>query len=311
MSATILVAGLDLRGLLLEAPLLRREGYSIAEHASAFRLTEDLVSGDARLVVLGTHLHDLSPALAVRTIRSFPVTRHVSVLCLIPANEAPPLDGKLMEAGANAVLRRPLDVVSLEYWLAKLLSVAHRVDVRLPVEGQVVGSTRSQPMGHFCAQTCNVSVHGLLLASPVRLNVGDDLELDLRLTPEHLPLQALGRVVRATGDLRWPYLGFGVEFLYISPLNLQLIDRLVQRGRKPPRTPVRQDKSLIQSTLRRNHWIFEIRQPAPAADGWQVEIRRAPEGLWRPGNAGPFFVVSAATPKEALHEAQRFLRQRT
>jgi CheY-like chemotaxis protein len=311
MAATILVAGLDVRGLLLEAPLLRREGYAVEEHDSANGVTEQLLRAQTRLVVIGTHLSDQSPTALVRTIRSFPAMRRTSILCLIPAGEAREIERQLLEVGANAALRRPLDPSVLDGWLAKLLTVAHRVDVRIPVEGQVVGSTRSLPSGHFCATTRNISVHGVLLASPVRLGVGMDLELDFRVSAERMPLHALGRIVRETGDLRWPYLGYGVEFLYIPPSDFSVVERLVERGARLLSSSPGKEKSGIHSTLRRNQWIYEVHEPVPSGDGWQVEIRRSPEDLWRPGQAGPFFVVSAATPIEALLEARRFLRMRT
>jgi hypothetical protein len=237
--------------------------------------------------------------------------RRTSILCLIPAGDMRSLERQLLEVGANAALRRPLDSSMLDGWLAKLLTVAHRVDVRIPVEGHVVGSARSLPAGHFCATTRNISIHGVLLASPVRLSVGMDLELDFRVSAERTPLHALGRIVRETGDLRWPYLGYGVEFLYMTPSDLIVVERLVERGARLLTSLTGREQSGIHSTLRRNQWIYEVHEPMPSVDGWQVEIRRSPESLWRPGQAGPFFVVSAATPVEALLEARRFLRMRT
>ncbi|MBN2369030.1 MAG: PilZ domain-containing protein [Vicinamibacteria bacterium] len=311
MSATILVTGLDVRGLLLDAPLLRREGYSVEAHDSVNSLTEQLLGGQARLVVLGTYLPDQSLTALVRTIRSFPAMRRTSILCLIPAGETHELERQLLDVGANAALRRPLDPLALDCWLAKLLTVAHRVNVRIPVEGHVVGSTRSMTAGHFCATTRNISVHGALLASPVRLDVGVDLELDLRVSAERMPLHALGRIVRETGDLRWPYLGYGVEFLFMSSSDRLVVERLVDRGMRLTSASSGRVTNGIHSTLRRNRWIYEVREPAPSVDGWQVEIRRSPRDLWRPGQAGPYFVVSAATPMEALLEARRFLRMRT
>ena len=63
----------------------------------------------------------------------------------------------------------------------------------------------------------------------------------------------------------------------------------------------------IHSTLRRDAWIFEILQPVPHGEGFHVEIHRSPRELWRPGQAGPFYVVEAATPQEAIVQARAFV----
>jgi len=63
----------------------------------------------------------------------------------------------------------------------------------------------------------------------------------------------------------------------------------------------------IHSTLAREDWIYEIRQPLPAEQGWEAEIRRAPRQSWRPGSAGPFYVVAAGSPEVALREARDFV----
>ena len=78
MSAPILVAGLDSRSLLLEAPVLLRDQAVLAERASARELLEGLAREGGRLVVLGPHLPDLTLPEAVRRIRSLPATRRVS-----------------------------------------------------------------------------------------------------------------------------------------------------------------------------------------------------------------------------------------
>ena len=57
----------------------------------------------------------------------------------------------------------------------------------------------------------------------------------------------------------------------------------------------------------REEWVYEIREPVQGEQGWEAEIRRAPRESWRPGGAGPFFVVAAASPEVALREAREFV----
>jgi hypothetical protein len=300
----VLVAGLDSRGLLLEAPLLQREGCVVEQRASGREVLRDLSETETRLVVLGPLIEDFSLPDTVRRIRSSSALRAVSILALIPMSESPDLEREVADAGANAALRRPLDRTQLEGWIAKLLTVARRVEVRIPVDGQVVGSARRAPSGHFFGVARNLSVHGLLLACPIRLERGTDLELDLRLADAATPLKLLGRVVREAQDVRWPYLGYGIEFLWTAGGSLSAIEKIVRVSEQ--RLGGRREGA-IHSTLTRGSWVYEILQPAPSPDGWQVEIRRAPREAWRPGAAGPFFVVAGASPTQALVRARDFL----
>lgn len=308
MPPPILVAGLDSRSLLLEAPVLQRDQQAVEEVPSARELLETLARNGGHLVVLGPRLHDLSLPETVRQIRSSPATRHVSILALVPKAEPVELDGASLRAGANAVLRRPLDTTRLEAWVAKLLAVPKRVQARVPVQGHVVGTPRSGETGHFLGLTRNLSVNGMLLASPVRLERGPDLDLEFTLPEFTGRLTALGRVVREAPEVAWPYLGYGVEFVFVPPDSIEAIASVVtlEASRQPPESA---DASRIRSTVRHESWIYEILEPVRHGEGWDVEIHRAPREGWRPGTGGPFYVVEAASPEQALRQAREFLER--
>jgi CheY-like chemotaxis protein len=305
MLTPLLVAGLDARSLLLEAPVLQREQDLIIQEEWARELLPRIAQTRARLVVLGPRLPDLELSEAVRRIRSSPATRRVSVLVLVPAADPPGVEAAAVAAGANAALRRPLDRGVLESWIAKLLSVPRRIETRIPVQGHVVGTPRPAAL-HFCGLTRNVSLNGMLLASPLKLDDGPDLDLEFSVSGVGHLLRALGRVVREAPEVGWPYLGYGVEFLFMPPESQDVLGALVGRrlpffgGQKPPAHG-------IHSTLRREDWVYEILEPVPRDTSWQAEIRRSTRAGWRPGAAGPFFVVEAGSPEGALRAARDFL----
>jgi CheY-like chemotaxis protein len=308
MPPPILVAGLDARSLLLEVPLLIRDGHTVESRPTARTLLLDIVRTSARLIALGTEIPDLTTAETVRRIRASPLTRGVSILVLLPASTSAETEEEARDAGANAVLRRPLDPVAVEAWAAKLLAVSYRVDARVPVQAQVVGSSRAPAAPHFLGVTRNLSANGMLLASPVRLDAG--LDLDLEFVAPGIPsrLRGLGRVVREAAEVAWPYVGYGVEFLFMPPESraaLALMLSGLGLSSLPGRDP---DASHgIHSTLRREDWVYEIRRPVRHQASWQAEIRRAPRGEWRPGVAGPFFVVEGPSPESAVREARAFV----
>jgi CheY-like chemotaxis protein len=307
MTFVILVAGLDGRSLLLEASVLQRETHRIEELLSGRGLLERIAQGGSQLAVIGVDLPDFTIPDLVRRIRAGPTTRRISILALVPTSEPTELDTETLFAGANAVLRRPLDRPHLDTWLSKLLEVPRRVEARVPVAGRVVGSPRSEGAGHFVGLSLNVSSNGMLLASPVRLVGHPDVDLELDLPPA-FRLKALGRVVREAGEVQWPYLGYGVEFLYVPEESLSGLLRIISSEGLPAqaaRSPA--PRFGIHSTLRRDPWIFEILQPVAHGEGYHVEIHRSPRELWRPGQAGPFYVVEAATPQEAIALARAFV----
>ena len=307
MPSHLLVAGLDARSLLLEAPLLRRERHVVEERATARDVMEDIPRTGTRLVVLGPRLPDLELNAAIRRIRSHAATRGVSILALLPAEEPEDAEALALEAGANAALRRPLDRARLETWLAKLLIVPRRVDARIPVQGHVVGTPRNAEPVHFFGLTRNLSVNGMLLASPGPLPFTPDLDLEFNIPGVIARLQALGRVVREAGEVEWPYLGYGVEFLFVPPDSQEALSMLVS-GRLPlPPSPAADSSLGIHSTIRREDWVYEILEPVQHDASWHAEIRRAPRSSWRPGLTGPFYVVEGRSRESVLKEARDFL----
>src|SRR3954470_18574580 len=118
MPSSLLVAGLDARSLLLEAPVLQRDRHLVQERASVRDVLREIVPSAVRLVVLGPALPDLPLPDAIVRIRNSAATREVSVLVILPAVAPREVEEEALRAGANAVLRRPLDRATLEGWLA-------------------------------------------------------------------------------------------------------------------------------------------------------------------------------------------------
>ena len=309
MPSSLLVAGLDARSLLLEAPVLQRDRHLVQERNNARDLLREIVPTGARLVVLGTELPDLSLPDAVRRIRGSAATREVSVLAILPASATKEIEDETRRAGANAVLRRPVDRPTLEAALAKLLIVPRRVVARVPVSGQVVASSRHIGGAHFCGLTHNLSVNGMLLASPLRLADAPDLDLEFVLPGVRARLRALGRVVREAPEVAWPFRGYGVEFLFVPEESHTTLALVVSGALRPaPGDIALPDPNHgIHSTVSSQDWVYEIREPVEGEQGWEAEIRRAPRESWRPGRAGPYFVVAAASPAIALREAREFV----
>ena len=77
-------------------------------------------------------------------------------------------------------------------------------------------------------------------------------------------LRALGRVVRDAPEVAWPYLGYGVEFLFVPPDSLEAIAGMLVRRAA---LVTYEGTPTIHSTVRRELWIYEILEPIPSPRG--------------------------------------------
>jgi len=308
MQGRIVTAGLDGRELRLEVRFLQRDPELVKEALSARDLLDSVARDGAALVVLGPRLPDLPMAEAIRRLREGKAGLRTSILAVIPATDPVGTEGVVLGAGANAALRRPLERYVLESWVAKLLDVPQRVRARIPVHVQVVGSRKSAPGEHFYGLSRNLSVYGMLLASPVRIEA-EDLDLEVDLSEPEGRIRVLGRIAREAPEVGWPYVGYGIAFLFLPEAGQRAIHHLVRRETPPEPAKSLWAPGAIHSTQRRDAWIYEITEPARTDSGFLVEIRRAAREGWRPGQTSPFYVVQGESPREALEAAREFVRR--
>jgi hypothetical protein len=309
MRPRILVAGIPVAELRPVVRFLEREPDLVREVASVAELHDALTDPAAALVVLGPGLGGEWPLEdVVPAIRKGPAGGRVSVLAIVRIEDGVGMEGVLLGGGANAALRRPLDRFVLESWMAKLLDVPRRVIARVPVHVQVVGHRRSAPGEHFYGLSRNLCLHGMLLASPVAI-AGEDLDLELDLPEPEGRVRVLGRIVREAAEVGWPYVGYGIEFLFLPEEGQRAIHRLVRRAAPAEGRLSLWAPGAIHSTVRREEWIYEITEPARTESGFLVEIRRAARTGWRPGHARPYSVVRADDARAAIAAARAFVRE--
>jgi hypothetical protein len=148
----------------------------------------------------------------------------------------------------------------------------------------------------------------MLLASPVKIDL-DDLDLEIDLPEPEGRVRVLARVAREAPDVGWPYIGYGIEFLFLPEGGQRAIERMVERENPPDAPRPLWAPGAIHSTMRRDEWIYELTDPLRYEGGFLVEIRRAPRGDWRPGGSSPFYVVQGATAPAALDAARAFVTE--
>ena len=228
---------------------------------------------------------------------------------MIPVSEPLGTEGVVLGAGANAALRRPLDRFVLESWVAKLVDVPQPRARAHPGSRPGGGKPARAPGEHFYGLTRNLSVHGMLLASPVRIEA-EDLDLEIDLPEPEGRIRVLGRSrPRGPGGRAGPTSGTGSSS---SSCPRRASARSTEWSRREgPSEPSRPlwAPGAIHSTVRRDEWIYELTEPRGSRSGFLVEIRRAAREDWRPGGSSPFYVVQGATAIAALDTARSFVRE--
>jgi len=139
----------------------------------------------------------------VTALREDPSTRGLSIV-VIARGDFDPGEVELLESGANAILRLPLEFESDER-LERLVNVPVRKEARFSVSFRV--DTYSSDAGPEPALALNLSQSGMLMEATGDLRVGEPIQMQFPLGEEPPPVQTQGRVVRVAAPSQ-----YGIEF---------------------------------------------------------------------------------------------------
>jgi CheY-like chemotaxis protein len=144
----------------------------------------------------------------VAALREDPSTRGLSIVVLA-RGDFDPAEVELLESGANAILRLPLDQDS-DQRLERLVNVPVRREARLSVSFRVdtyaAGAGGPEP-----GLALNLSLHGMLMETAASLRVGEQVELEFALADDPAPVRVRGRAVRQARSQ------YGIEFAEVEP----------------------------------------------------------------------------------------------
>lgn len=151
----------------------------------------------------------------VTLLRRDPATRGLAVVVLargaVRAAEA-----DLLDAGADAVLRLPAGP-GWDVDFARLIGLPLRRDQRIGLQLRVDAQVAEDLVA---ASLLNLSINGMLVHSPVPLEIGREIEFSFRLPEDAGLVTGSGRVVRAATPTQ-----FGVEFLVLDGEDRERIRR--------------------------------------------------------------------------------------
>jgi DNA-binding response OmpR family regulator len=156
----------------------------------------------------------------IHRLRNEPRTRTLSV-AVMARGDFDPGEVKLIEAGANAILRLPMGP-EWDERLGELIRVPPRRAGRLSAE------LRFEAMGGSLSQVAvgtvlNLSEHGMLVEVDVEIPLGVDIDFKIHLRDDPRPLKGCGRVIRQDVDRR-----VGVRFFALESQGLMRVRRFVR-----------------------------------------------------------------------------------
>jgi CheY-like chemotaxis protein len=140
----------------------------------------------------------------VSALREDPSTRNLSIV-VVARGDFDPGEVELLESGANAILRLPLEFEGDER-LERLLHVPVRKEARFSVSFRV-DTYAVDAGGPEPALALNLSQSGMLMEATGDLRVGEPIQMEFPLGEEPPPVQTHGRVVRVA-----PHSQYGIEF---------------------------------------------------------------------------------------------------
>jgi CheY-like chemotaxis protein len=180
----------------------------------------DLVITDAALPLMGA-------ARLCSMIRNEPELKYVSIIVI--SDETESSASQYREAGANVVIRRPLEPGMLLWQVSEQLVVPHRKDMRVLLRASIKGMEGNTP---FFARSQNISISGMLMETDRVLTPGDRLTCAFNIAHSEVILTCVVERVETTASKRNRY---GVRFLNCDTRSLIIIENFV----KAPQTVIK------------------------------------------------------------------------
>ncbi len=174
----------------------------------------DLIITDATLPIMGA-------VNLCAAIRNDPTLRNVSII--VASDKADDLSAQWREAGANAVIGKPVEAAQLFFKISELLVIPQRKDLRVPLH--VAVKSRGKKAA-FAAVSQNISISGILIETDLPLQKGDRLACVFNIA--HSEVQMEGLVTRADTGPSGKQL-YGVLFQNAATKSLVIIEHFIKQ----------------------------------------------------------------------------------
>ena len=173
----------------------------------------DLIITDAALPLMGG-------AKLCSLIRSDTELKPVSIILVCGESEISLSECR--KAGANAIIRKPVDPGELLWKASELLVVPQRKDMRALLRVSIKGLEGDTP---FFAQSQNISISGMLLETDHVLKLDERMICTFNIGHSEITVSCMVKRVEETMSARHRY---GVKFIDCDTKALVIIDHFVK-----------------------------------------------------------------------------------
>lgn len=154
------------------------------------------------------------------SVRSDPSLRDVSLIIYCDDNRV--FQAACRDAGANAVLKKPVDAFDLFSTISELIVIPQRKDMRVILRISVEGRNYD---ASFVATSYNISISGMLLETKRELNKGDKLSCSFNIGHTEVNAQCLIMRVEKSDEGQFRY---GAKFLGLDTRSIVIIEQYVK-----------------------------------------------------------------------------------
>jgi CheY-like chemotaxis protein len=174
----------------------------------------------ADLIITEFSLPTMNGAELCSAIRKEPGLKEVSLVVACDASRV--FESACREAGANAIITRPVDPFELFSKIAELIVVPQRKDMRVLLRVSVNGADQEIS---FIATSYNISISGMLLETKHEVRNGDRLRCTFSIAHAEITAECDVMRVDRTDAGRFRY---GVKFLNLDTKSIIIIDNYVK-----------------------------------------------------------------------------------
>jgi len=159
------------------------------------------------------------------SIRSEPGLKDVSLIIYCDDNRA--FQAACRDAGANAVIQKPVDAFELFSKISELIAIPQRKDMRVLLRISMAGR---QQDASFTATSYNISISGMLLETKRELSKGDKITCSFNVAHSEVNAQCTIVRVDRTEEGRFRY---GARFLGLDTKAIVVIEQYVKSKVRP------------------------------------------------------------------------------
>jgi CheY-like chemotaxis protein len=178
----------------------------------------------ADMIITEDSLPLMGAARLCSLLRNDVLLKNVSIV--VACDKADESEAQWREAGANAVISKPVDSLTLFSKISELLVIPQRKDLRVSLSASVKSREHN---GSFSGDSHNISMSGMLLETDHVLELGDRLTCSFSIAHSDVSAECVVMRVDAAKAGKRRY---GVKFLNCDTKALIIIDHYVKSQMK-------------------------------------------------------------------------------